>query len=94
MTSDVPSACARPALGTFLREHRKQLAPEDVGIKRVKGRSRVGLSRAEVAALAHIPSPTTASSSGVARCARARRSWTACPGAAARRPTSVPAARR
>jgi transcriptional regulator with XRE-family HTH domain len=41
-------------LGEFLRSRRKELAPEDVGIKRAKGRRRVGLSRTEVAELANI----------------------------------------
>ena len=55
MTTDVPLSVRTPSpLGEFLRAHRKQLAPEDVGIKRAKGRRRVGLSRTEVAELANI----------------------------------------
>lgn len=55
MTIDVP--LPRPvgsALGEFLRDRRRRLAPEDVGIKRDRGRKRSGLRRAEVAELAHI----------------------------------------
>lgn len=54
MTSDdAPPAPSSP-LGAFLREHRKKLAPEDVGIQRTKGRRRRGLRRVEVAELAEI----------------------------------------
>jgi transcriptional regulator with XRE-family HTH domain len=55
MTSDVPLSVRTPSpLGEFLRQRRHELAPEEVGIKRAKGRRRVGLSRTEVAELANI----------------------------------------
>jgi len=55
MTSQVPLSVRTPSpLGEFLRARRHQVAPEEVGIKRVKGRRRVGLSRTEVAELANI----------------------------------------
>jgi transcriptional regulator with XRE-family HTH domain len=55
MTTDVPLSVRTPSpLGEFLRARRHQLAPEAVGIKRAKGRRRVGLSRTEVAELADI----------------------------------------
>jgi transcriptional regulator with XRE-family HTH domain len=55
MSSDVPLSVRTPSpLGEFLRARRKALAPEDVGIRRAKGRRRVGLSRTEVAELANI----------------------------------------
>ncbi len=55
MTSDVPLNVRTPSpLGDFLRARRHALAPEEVGIKRAKGRRRVGLSRTEVAELANI----------------------------------------
>ncbi|EWT00639.1 DNA-binding protein [Intrasporangium oryzae NRRL B-24470] len=55
MTSDVPLRVRTPSpLGDYLRARRQALAPEDVGIKRAKGRRRTGLRRAEVAELAHI----------------------------------------
>ncbi len=55
MNNDVPLTVRTPSpLGEFLRARRRQLAPEDVGIRRVKGRKRVGLSRTEVAELANI----------------------------------------
>src|SRR5690242_21591548 len=55
MTTDVPLSVRTPSpLGEFLRARRKALAPEDVGIRRAKGRRRVGLSRTEVAELANI----------------------------------------
>ena len=55
MTSDVPLSVRTPSpLGEFLRARRHELAPEEVGIKRAKGRRRVGLSRTEVAELANI----------------------------------------
>jgi transcriptional regulator with XRE-family HTH domain len=55
MTTDVPLSVRTPSpLGDYLRARRHALAPEDVGIKRAKGRKRIGLQRAEVAELAHI----------------------------------------
>jgi transcriptional regulator with XRE-family HTH domain len=55
MTTDVPLSVRTPSpLGEFLRARRHELAPEEVGIKRAKGRRRVGLSRTEVAELANI----------------------------------------
>ena len=55
MSTDVPLSVRTPSpLGEFLRARRKELAPEDVGIRRAKGRRRVGLSRTEVAELANI----------------------------------------
>jgi transcriptional regulator with XRE-family HTH domain len=55
MTTDVPLSVRTPSpLGDFLRARRHQIAPEEVGIKRAKGRRRVGLSRTEVAELADI----------------------------------------
>ncbi|MEW1954310.1 helix-turn-helix transcriptional regulator [Terrabacter sp. NPDC080008] len=55
MTTDVPLSVRTPSpLGEFLRARRRELAPEEVGIKRAKGRRRVGLSRTEVAELANI----------------------------------------
>jgi len=55
MTTDVPLSVRTPSpLGEFLRARRHALAPEEVGIKRAKGRRRVGLSRTEVAELANI----------------------------------------
>ena len=55
MSSDVPLGGRTPSpLGEYLRARRRALAPEDVGIRRVKGRRRVGLSRTEVAELADI----------------------------------------
>ena len=55
MTTDVPLNVRTPSpLGEFLRARRHAIAPEEVGIKRAKGRRRVGLSRTEVAELADI----------------------------------------
>lgn len=55
MTTDVPLSVRTPSpLGDYLRARRQQLAPEDAGIKRSRGRKRIGLSRPEVAELAHI----------------------------------------
>ena len=55
MTTDVPLSVRTPSpLGEFLRTRRHELAPEEVGIKRAKGRRGVGLSRTEVAELANI----------------------------------------
>ncbi|MCU1535943.1 MAG: hypothetical protein JWP82_294 [Humibacillus sp.] len=55
MSTDVPLSVRTPSpLGEFLRARRRQLAPEDVGIARAKGRRRVGLSRTEVAELANV----------------------------------------
>jgi transcriptional regulator with XRE-family HTH domain len=55
MSTDVPLSVRTPSpLGEFLRARRHQLAPEDVGIARAKGRRRVGLSRTEVAELANV----------------------------------------
>lgn len=55
MKLNVPLSVRTPSrLGEFLRARRHELAPEDVGIKRAKGRRRVGLSRTEVAELANI----------------------------------------
>src|SRR3954462_5180208 len=55
MTTDLPLSVRTPSpLGDFLRARRHQIAPEEVGIKRAKGRRRVGLSRTEVAELADI----------------------------------------
>jgi transcriptional regulator with XRE-family HTH domain len=55
MSPDVPLSVRTPSpLGEFLRARRRALAPEDVGIRRTKGRHRVGLSRTEVAELAEI----------------------------------------
>jgi len=47
-------AGSAPSLGTFLRQRRMRLRPEDVGIARVAGRNVSGLRRAEVAELADI----------------------------------------
>ncbi|MEO7448538.1 MAG: helix-turn-helix transcriptional regulator [Humibacillus sp.] len=55
MSTNVPLSVRTPSpLGEFLRARRRQLAPEDVGIARAKGRRRVGLSRTEVAELANV----------------------------------------
>lgn len=55
MTTEVPLSVRTPSpLGEFVRARRREVAPEDVGIKRGKGRRRTGLSRAEVAGLANI----------------------------------------
>lgn len=55
MTTDVPLSVPTPSpLADFLRDRRRVLAPEDVGIERAKGRRRVGLRRNEVAELAGI----------------------------------------
>ena len=55
MSPDVPLSVRTPSpLGEFLRARRRGLAPEEVGIRRAKGRRRVGLSRTEVAELANI----------------------------------------
>lgn len=53
MTPDVAPPAPSP-LGDFLRARRRALAPEDVGIRRTRGRRRRGLRRAEVAELAGI----------------------------------------
>ena len=55
MSTDIPLSVRTPSpLGEYLRARRHELAPEEVGIKRAKGRRRVGLSRTEVAELANI----------------------------------------
>lgn len=55
MTSDVPLTARTPSpLGDYLRARRRSIAPEEVGIKRTKGRRTLGLRRAEVAELAGI----------------------------------------
>ena len=48
------SAEPPPSLGTFLRQRRMRLRPEDVGIPRTAGRNASGLRRAELADLADI----------------------------------------
>ncbi|MBB2986414.1 helix-turn-helix transcriptional regulator [Terracoccus luteus] len=55
MTTEVPLSVRTPSLlGEFVRARRHEIAPEEVGIRRDKGRRRVGLSRTEVAELANI----------------------------------------
>lgn len=54
MTSDDATPAPASPLGQFLRDRRRSLAPEDVGIPRTKGRRRRGLRRVEVAELAQI----------------------------------------
>lgn len=55
MNPEVPLTVRTPSpLGEYLRARRKALAPEEVGIRRAKGRRRVGVSRMEVAELANI----------------------------------------
>ncbi|HET7399445.1 MAG TPA: helix-turn-helix transcriptional regulator [Intrasporangium sp.] len=55
MSTDVPLSLPTPSpLGDFLRARRLQLAPEDVGIRREKGRRPKGLRQEEVAELADI----------------------------------------
>ena len=55
MNTEVPLSVRTPSLlGDYLRARRHEIAPEEVGIQRVKGRNRVGLSRSEVADLANI----------------------------------------
>ncbi len=55
MNTEAPLNVRTPSLlGDYLRARRHEIAPEEVGIQRVTGRNRVGLSRAEVADLANI----------------------------------------
>lgn len=55
MTTDVPVSVRTPSpLGEFLRTRRRELVPEEAGIRRAAGSNRVGLSRTEVAELANI----------------------------------------
>ena len=72
MTTDVPLSVRTPSpLGEFLRARRHELAPEEVGIKRAKGRRRVGSAAPRSPSSRTSPWPTTTSSSEAATCARA-----------------------